>query len=146
MAQRGKQAVGVKVTCSVVGQAVQSDLMRYFGNCNIAFDLGSIACSPSPFNRDFAVVNGDQPVGTSKETLGREHGTHFDLRWPSSASPSSHEVEVTLTFTSPSPWIEIFVSSCWNHAFAHGVTFLFFQCQLAVVLSIDILRTDVEGG
>lgn len=38
--------------------------------------------------------------------------------------------------------MEIFVSSSWNHVLAHVVTFLFFQCQLAVVLGMDILRKD----
>lgn len=95
------------MTCGVIGQAVQCDFMRYFGDGHLACDLGSIARSRSPFNEDFAVVDSDQPVDVhpdwSRETLTHEHDTYFDLRCPSSASPSSHEVEVTQMFSPPSP-------------------------------------------
>lgn len=40
--------------------------------------------------------------------------------------------------------MEIWVSSSWNQVFAHSVTFLFFQCQFAVVLGIDILHSDLK--
>lgn len=49
----------MKVTCGVIGQVVQCDFMRHFGDGHLAYDLGSIARSPSPFNRDFAIVDGD---------------------------------------------------------------------------------------
>lgn len=52
----------MKATCSVIGQAVYCNFMRHFGDGHLARDLGSIARSPSPFNRDFAIVNGNQPV------------------------------------------------------------------------------------
>jgi len=41
--------------------------------------------------------------------------------------------------------MKILVSSSWNQLFAHGVTFLFFQCQFAVVLGIDIVHGLDEG-
>lgn len=36
--------------------------MRHFGDGHLACDFGSITRSPSPFNRDLAIVDGDQPV------------------------------------------------------------------------------------
>lgn len=50
------------MTCSVIRQAVQRDFMRHLGDGHLAIDLGSIARDTSPFNRDFAIVDGDQPV------------------------------------------------------------------------------------
>lgn len=74
----------MKLTCGIIGQAVYSDFMRHFGDGHFSSDLAPITCSPSPFNRDFAIVDGDQPrnvcIRTDQEMLTHELGTHFDLR------------------------------------------------------------------
>lgn len=63
----------------------------------------------------------------------------MDLRWPSSMSPSmskTSEIQAA-SLTSPSATSASLstlsaVSSVLNHSWPHLVTFLFFQCQLAV--------------
>lgn len=69
---------------------------------------------------------------SSADIVERRYDTYFDLRWPSSTSPSTSTTLEMNTSCSSSLLIEIVVSSRWNQVLAHGVTFLFFQCQFAV--------------
>lgn len=58
--------------------------------------------------------------------------THFDLRWPSSISPSTSSTLETRTTSPLSPLTEMVVSSLLNHFWPQSPTFFVFQCQLAV--------------
>ncbi len=73
-----------------------------------------------------------RPVREKEEKHGGR-GTHLLLRWPSSTSPSSSATRSIATTSVPSPLTITLVSSRSNHCFAHAVTVLFFQCQLAVL-------------
>jgi hypothetical protein len=69
---------------------------------------------------------------------------YFDFLCPNSTSPStSLTSEMDTDSPSFSPLMTMDVNSRSNHSFAHRVTFLFFQCQFAVVEDIAILdETD----
>lgn len=73
--------------------------------------------------------------------------TYFDLRWPSSISPSTSMTWVIDTISPTlSPAIVMLVNSRSIHSFPQLVIFLFFQCQLAVenaiggAAAVDIVK------
>lgn len=78
-------------------------------------------------------------------SMHHAENTYLDFLCPSSTSPST-EVTLEIDALSPSlsPVTVRAVSSRDSHSLAQGVTFLFFQCQLAVEGGKAIVNLEAE--
>ena len=132
------------ITYHIVWQPVYSDLMRNFWHCNCPIHLGPIARCARPRHINLAIEYSDQSriyIDKINKFISISiTWTDFDFLCPNSTSPStSLTSEMDTDSLSDPPLITMDVNSRSNHSVAHRVTFLFFQCQFAVVRDIDIL-------